>query len=423
MDKNQLDVFRIHEAFSPAKEIRDPSRFVGRKNEINTGITSLMNRGGFLAIYGLRGVGKSSIAYQLKAIAEGNKILTDYLELKRFLPLKGFNYLVHYYRCDHFINDIGSLIKRILFGDEDNPSLFSLTKTGDRRLTEFKTIFEGETGVDFGLKLSSKGSSEKTYSQYISDDVIQQFRSLLGIIRKDNQNNTGLLILIDEFDTIKNKSGFSSLVKTCSSDFVKFGIVGIASSLTELIKDHGSISRQIDVVSVPRMPIEDLTHILRRAEYTVHKEIIFDENASSTIASLAEGFPYFVHLLGKEAMLIAFERNSKQVTGNDIEYLSKIITEGRLNTIYDDVYHNAVKTSPQREILLKIFSEDDKDEIHTVPVYSLAKDLGVSNPSQLMKELTTTEWGSPVLTKIRDRYYRFTDPVFKVYSRIRNWKY
>lgn len=423
MDIKELDVDKIHRAFSPAKEIRDPDRFVGRREEIKSGINALMNRGGFLAIHGIRGVGKSSIAYQIKAIAEGSDVLPKILRIDNLLPNRGFDFIVQYFRCDHFIQNIGSLIQRILFGDEDNTSLFSLTKTGNRRLTELKEVLEGEGGIDFGLKISSKGAVEKTYSKYISEDFIQQFRSLLGIIRKDNQNKTGLLILIDEFDTIQDKEGFSSIIKTCSSDFVKFGVVGIATSLTELIRDHGSISRQIDVVDVPRMPISDLTQILRRAEYLVKNTIIFEENAALTIATLSEGFPYFVHLLGKEAMLIAYDRNSTRVTEEDIEVLSRKITEGRLSTIYKDIYHNAVKSSPQRELLLKIFSEQEQDEIYTEPVYSLAKDLGITNPSQLMKELTTTEWGSPVLTKVRERYYRFTDPVFKVYARISNWKF
>ena len=41
-----------------------------------------------------------------------------------------------------------------------------------------------------------------------------------------------------------------------------------------------------------------------------------------------------------------------------------------------------------------------------------------------MRELTQPQDGSiGVLTKLREQYYRFTDPVFKVYARLRNWKF
>jgi len=60
MEVSRLDVESVHRAFSPAHEIQDPERFVGRPEEINAGIAALMNRGGFMVVFGLRGVGKSS---------------------------------------------------------------------------------------------------------------------------------------------------------------------------------------------------------------------------------------------------------------------------------------------------------------------------------------------------------------------------
>lgn len=426
MELKDLDVDRVHNAFSPAREILDPYLFVGRRAEVNDGISALMNRGGFIAIYGLRGVGKSSIAQQLKLIAEGDSTVPKALGMERMLPKRGFNYMVHYVRSDSFVENIPDLIKRIIFGDEDNPSLFSLTKAGQRRLLELKKTISAEGGVSlFGAKLGAKGLQEEKYGSYISDDFIQQFRHLLGTVQKDNQRKTGLLILIDEFDTIPNKEGFSSLIKACSSDFIKFGVIGIATSVSELIKDHTSIGRQVDFIHVPLMPRDELSLILRRAEFRVQRLINFDYEADELIISRSEGFPYFTHLLGKESMLASFQRGSSKVTKTDIEILGDKIAKGRLNTIFENLYHDAVKHSPQREILLKAFSECDDDEINTGPIYNLVQELGVTNPPQLMKQLTKPDNPDivPVLVKVRDRYFRFSDPVFKAYARLRNWKF
>jgi len=419
-----LDVERIQHAFSPAQEIQDPKLFVGRRAEIEEGMRALLNRGGFLAIFGLRGVGKSSIAYQIKLIAEGDRTLPRVFGIERLIPMKGFDYLVHYIRCDSFVTNIRDLLKRLMFGDESNPSLFSLTKSGDKQLKEFRRILQAEGGIGaFGAKLGGKGTEERTYSTFISDDTIQQFRKLLGTVQRDNQNKSGLLIIIDEFDAIRDKSGFSSIIKTCCTDFVRFGVVGIGATVTELIEDHTSIGRQIDTIEIPLMPHEELRHILRRAEYKIGKTITFENDAAIKIAEQAQGYPYFVHLLGREAMLMAFMADSPRVLVDHIEALAKKINEGRLTTIYEDIYQEAVKHSPQREILLKLFSEQDSEDIHTESVYTTARDLGITNPSQLMKELTKQETQTGVLTKVRDRYFRFTDPVFKVYARMRNWKY
>ena len=426
MDITDLDTRRIHSAFSPAKEIQDPKQFVGRSDEIRKAINALLNPGSFLAIFGLRGVGKSSIAYQIKLIAEGDKTLANALRLDRLLPKRDFNFIVHYYKSDGFVNSIADLFKRMLFGDEDNPSLFSLTKSGDKRLEEFKRTVgvDGSAGF-FGAKIGAKGQEESKYVPYVSDDLIQQFRALLGTVRKDNQDRDGLLVLVDEFDTIKDKTGFASIVKACSSEFVKFGVIGIGSNVSELIKDHSSINRQIDFIDVPLMPEYERIQIIKRAEYRVDHVITFEDQAINEICEKSEGFPYFVHLLGKEAMLLAFERSSSKVSMADINALSKLIADGRLTNIFENVYHESVKNSPQRELILKLFAEDATNEISSEPIYSLAKDMGVTNPSQLMKQLTSPDnsMTAPVLTKVREKYYRFTDPVFKVYARIRNWKY
>lgn len=423
MELKDLDIARIYRAFSPAKEVSDPKLFAGRSDEIRSGILGLLNSGSMISVIGLRGVGKSSIARQIGLIAQGNTTLPKMLGHEKILPRKGFNFLVHYYQSDGFIKSVPDLLKRILFGDEDNPSLFSLTKAGDKRLEEFKRVVQSEGSIGaFGTKLGASGKEEKSYKSYVSDDLVQQFRQVLGTVQKDNQDKEGLLILIDEFDTIPDKEGFASLVKGCS-EFVKFGVVGIATNIGELMGDHLSIGRQIEIIHVPLMPEPELHQILKRGEYVVDDAIIFGDDASAEITRRSEGFPYFSHLLGKEAMVLAFERGSSKVSGDDIEVLARNISEGQLQTIYEALYHSAVGNSPQREILLKLFSECDRDEISTEEVYSTAKTLEITNPSQLMKQFTTPDspGAAPVLVKVRERCYRFSDPVFKTYARLRRW--
>ena len=54
MKLRDLDMDRISKAFSPAHEIVEPKLFAGRKEEVKSGIRALMNRGGFIAVHGLR---------------------------------------------------------------------------------------------------------------------------------------------------------------------------------------------------------------------------------------------------------------------------------------------------------------------------------------------------------------------------------
>lgn len=301
----------------------------------------------------------------------------------------------------------------------------SLTSTGDRKIESIKETYKagGSAGL-FGVKLEAGAQEEVNYKTVLTDDLIQQFKQLISTVQKDNQNKSGLLIIVDEFDVLKDKSGFGSLVKTCSNDYVKFAVSGIANTVTELVEGHTSIGRQLHPITINKMPPEEMYGILKRAEHHISNTITFDDNSSGVITASAEGFPYFVHLLGKQALLKAFEVGKNIVTDDDINEIKTEISNGRLRTIYEEIYHSAVKESAQRELLLKFFAEEESDEIYTVPVYSNAKDLGVTNPSQLMKELTQPQDGSlAVLVRLREQYYRFSDPVFKVYAKLRTWKF
>ena len=138
---------------------------------------------------------------------------------------------------------------------------------------------------------------------------------------------------------------------------------------------------------------------------------------------MSEEFPYFTHLMGQECMMKAFEVGKRKIGKEGVDSVSEKISKGKLRTNYEDIYHDAVKQSEDREILLKLFAEEDSNEISTSDVYGEAKEMGMSNPSQLMKELTGGEGEEGVLKKVRPKYYRFTDPVFKVYARKRGWKF
>ncbi|WP_440136264.1 hypothetical protein, partial [Escherichia coli] len=66
----------ILDAFQPAKEISDPRRFSGRKQQIERGAELLLARD-HIFIHGVRGIGKSSLARQLALIASGKNDLLE----------------------------------------------------------------------------------------------------------------------------------------------------------------------------------------------------------------------------------------------------------------------------------------------------------------------------------------------------------
>ena len=73
LDKRKL----ILNAFKPSKSIRNPANFAGRELELLELIDALLIDGSCPIIYGERGLGKSSLAFQVARIALGDITLLD----------------------------------------------------------------------------------------------------------------------------------------------------------------------------------------------------------------------------------------------------------------------------------------------------------------------------------------------------------
>ena len=163
----------ILNAFQPAKEITDPKKFSGRKTQVEKG-TQLLISGDHAFIYGLRGIGKSSITRQLKLIANGNSSLLTSLDSD--LKNEKLDYATCYLTRDSSINNINQLLYRILI----DSSCFS----------QFQYLF------------TKFGKTPNTYSQGLNLDaqLVSDFWAKASEIAINHSN--GLAIFIDEFELI-----------------------------------------------------------------------------------------------------------------------------------------------------------------------------------------------------------------------------
>ena len=99
------------EGFTSA-EIHDARRFVGRANLIRDCIKALNSPVGLLAVYGRRGVGKSSLLRQIQNMANGDYTIASKAGLYHLVPEKPRRYYTVYYTCDAIITDAASLRSR-----------------------------------------------------------------------------------------------------------------------------------------------------------------------------------------------------------------------------------------------------------------------------------------------------------------------
>ena len=410
MKKNNMvvKIDDINMAFTPKKEIENPEQFIGRYEEVKQCLNFLNTDGAFLLIFGLRGLGKSSLANQVMKIAEGDDTLLNLCHLTKFIPRKGFNYFVHITKCDDYVKDIPTLIKRIVLGDESNKALYDYLKDGSQK-------------IDKAIELFAKREQQKELNNTeLSEDLIHVFRQALSVIRKDNQDKSGIIILIDEFDLIENKSNFASLIKSVSSDYIKFGVIGIADDIHDLVNDHASIARQIEPVEVGLMIEDELKLIIDQAEKEVSKEFSFTEEAKDLIVKNSNGFPYYVHLIGKEAFMVAFERDITTIDVLVVNECLEKIKLGLSKSIHETNYV-LLCNSEAREKLLRLIASSKENYTNTEDIYSQYKEqYNIEKPSKYLTELIEEVDGKPILKLVRKgKFCRFVDPLFKLYVTIR----
>jgi Cdc6-like AAA superfamily ATPase len=250
----------VSHAFTPAAPVDDTSLFADRPRQVMRCLDALYQRGLHIALYGERGVGKTSLANVLPKLIRGGQLPTlDAL------------------RVDCNTNDdYRSIWRKVL-----------------RELGQPLQADEMATSLD-------------------PEDVRYHLQRL------DRQT----LVVLDELDRVEDDEALSLLadtIKTLSdhSVSVTLMLVGVATSVDHLIGEHESIIRSLAQVHMPRMSNEELGAILNKGFSMIGLEI--DLAARTRIIREAEGLPHFVHLLGLHAGQHAVVDDRSVVTPSDVQ--------------------------------------------------------------------------------------------------------
>jgi len=419
--------------------IKDPKRFVGRTELLRKCMNALHTPLGLIGIHGKRGVGKSSLARQIQQIAVGNYAALKNGGLFHEIPQKHRKYLTVYYQCDSMINNTEELLQRLLNDQDEEDGLLRLVPNDGKEIVEFSRSDEEKGGIDLKVvNWGLKGINSSKYARVVEGNTVQTFRNFISAIVshqvKRKMKRDGLLIILDEFDVVKNKAGIGSLIKSLSSENVKFVISGIGDDLFDLISDHGSVERLLEEgsIQVDPMPFNEVIEIINRAELLFKNEIKFEENIKEEIGKYSQGFPYLVQLIGKECVNKANQLGSNLINLEILENVKADISNGKAFPTLERQYLRAAGHSEDRKYLLYILANQEEDKtLFNTEVGKLvlkkarrdAEDFEIKNIDQLLPRLIDPKYG-PVLKKITDLkgYYEFTNPIFRIYCQLRNIK-
>lgn len=417
--------------------IKDHERFVGRSELIRSCVQALNSPMSLIAIYGKRGVGKSSLLRQIQQMALGDYTLAKKAGLNYEVPSTPRTYLTVYYTCDSLIKNGEDLISRLCNDQDDEDGLLRLVPDDGKEIVEFSRTKEVSAGADLKvINWGAKGIESTKYAKVVPGDTIQTFRNFISSIVsnqvKGRMKRDGLLILLDEFDVLKDKEGLGSIIKSLSSKDVKFGVCGIGQDLHDLVEDHASVERLLEqgAMHVKPMPQPEAIAVLDKAEELYQGEFRFEDDVKEDIAKASHGYPYFIQMIGKACVSKAGSIGLKFGNRQVFDGVMSDIKSGVAFPTLESSYQKAIGNSPDRQLLLHILAEQPEDStlfnedvgrVFLKQARKDATDFDIDFVDQLLPRLLDKKFG-PVLRSVPEGrgIYEFINPVFRLYVSLRN---
>ncbi len=416
--------------------IRDARRFVGRTELIRNCVRALNTPAGVIGVYGKRGLGKSSLLRQIQQMALGDYSLLKHAGIGSETPSRPRTYVTVYYQCDSMIENATDLLKRLCNDQNSEDGLLRLVPDDGKELTEFTRSAEASASVDLKVtKWGAKGVAGTKYARVVENDIVQTFRNFVNAAidhqAKKRLKRDGLLILLDEFDVIRDKAGLGSLIKSLTSPDLKFGVCGIGHDLSDLIEDHESVERLLEqgAVHVHKMSDAELHGIIHRAEDLFKGVIRFESSVSDRIVAASQGYPYFTQMLGRACVEKANERERSLVDDDVYNAVLEDVRSGRAFPSLETKYQRAIGNSSDRQLLLHLLADQTEDStmlnedvgrVFLKRSRQDAADLGVDYVDQLIPRLVEEKHG--VLERLTEKQgvYEFKNPVFRLYVQLRS---
>lgn len=428
-------LFDVEVGFTSA-EIRDSRRFVGRTNIIRDCIKALNAPVGLIAVYGRRGVGKSSLLRQIQNMANGDYTTAKQAGLEHLIPKRPRRYYTAYYTCDAMIEDANALLTRLCNDQHPEDGLLRLVPDNGKELVEFSRSDEDSIGLDLKVvKWGGKGTDASKYARVVPGNVVQTFRNFVDSVVEANNRlfnkRDAVLILLDEFDVVKDKAGIGSIIKSMSTDRVKFAICGIGRDLVELVEDHQSVERLLEEGAIDIKPMADfeIREIFSRATQLFNGALTFEADVVERITKLSDGYPYLAQLIGKACVNRLNETQAPRVDTQVFEDVLEDIRSGSAFPTLESAYLRAVGQSEPRRLLLTILAEqttdvakynDDVQRVALREIRPLATEFEIDHVDQLVPRLIDKKFG-PALVRDPDIHgaYEWVNPVLRAYVRLR----
>jgi Cdc6-like AAA superfamily ATPase len=263
-------------AFRPAAPIDRRALFSGRTEQLGELFSTIDQPGQHAVVFGERGVGKTSLVTVAAETIGAADVLTARTTCDR---------------SDDF-------------------------ETVWRKALDELLLTSSRPGVGFAAtpRESRIGGSSLLGEDAAPHGVRRALQRLSG--------NRRLAVFIDEFDRLEADEVrvlFADTIKALSDALPRVTVVliGVAEDVDQLIADHQSIERALQLIHMPRMSRDEISEIVTRGLEAARVGI--ERNALDRAVEAANGLPHYAHLYGQLAGRIALEDLRTRVRLTDVE--------------------------------------------------------------------------------------------------------
>jgi hypothetical protein len=353
---------RVGQAFTPRAPVDRLALLSGRQPQLMEVVSAVGQKGLHVALYGERGVGKTSLANVLAEIF-----------------------------------------------DNENLPAFQAASVNCSTEDTFSTVW-GNVFRELGIE----HEGDVIFPEDVRYHLARFEKPALIVVDELDRivDDDSLSLLSDTIKTLSDHAVPSTLV-----------LVGVAGSVDELIGEHRSVERAVVQVEMPRMTMPELREILDKG--FEHIGISATVDAVEKITTLSEGLPHFTHLLGGFASERVVADDRDEVRGADVgAAIERAVRTHTMRSAYQTATRSPRTDNLFQEVLLAC-ALAPKDSLGFFTAGAIRDPLEIVAGRRLqipafarhLKEFLQPERGS-VLHRTgepRKYFYRFANPLMPPY--------
>jgi hypothetical protein len=312
--------------FSPGRALGGASDlFVGREPQFADALRLLARNGTSIAIFGQRGIGKTSFGWQLKGILQAGSIKKGPhpdSEILKPLALAASETL--WIQCRKGMRDVTGVLLALLQPAVGKDKTLQSVKRDSlltpTEVTEIKRVVELNLGVGkFGSQVTKSAkdrpsSTEEQRAIELSSNESQAWDLFYQTIKKlADRIEREVIVFVDEFDGLPQRLGMGHLIKECKD--ARFVVVGIAESSQEILEDSPSGQRWVRDLPILPFSEEEVDAVFANAEAISARKspqctLHFDSEYKDLVFEGTGGHPDLVHEYGYETLEYARDKSS-----------------------------------------------------------------------------------------------------------------